>query len=379
MIIAAYNLVVALLVFGVVRQLHRRRAQLSAGLVVVAALATIGSAVVLATSAFLLRPEFSGFFGLRLMAYAVFLHSPLFLVAAAWVVRREQSALAAFGATVAALIIGIGIHAFLIEPSRLQLTRYTVESPRLREPLRIAVLADIQTDVIGEHERRAVEWAMASEPDLVLLPGDFIQTSNKREPVEVEKHARLGRELAALFEELEVDAPLGAFAVQGDIDGPRWADIFDGLTIEAKPGRETFEIRDDVLLTTLPIETSHNTTTHVARPHSAPLHVVVGHGPNFALSVDVDADLLIAGHTHGGQVQLPIIGPLLTLSRVPRAWAAGALTRLSSGATLIVSKGIGMERGAAPRLRFLCPPEVVIVDVVPAAGALPEAGERRAR
>jgi hypothetical protein len=50
---------------------------------------------------------------------------------------------------------------------------------------------------------------------------------------------------------------------------------------------------------------------------------------------------------------------------VPRAWAAGT-TRLDSGRTLVVSRGVGMERGDAPRLRFLCRPEIVIVEIVPA-------------
>jgi hypothetical protein len=93
-------------------------------------------------------------------------------------------------------------------------------------------------------------------------------------------------------------------------------------------------------------------------------HIVLGHSPNFALG-RVDADLLVAGHTHGGQVRLPWIGPLMTLSAVPRAWAAGT-TRLDSGRTLVVSRGVGMERGDAPRLRFLCRPEIVIVEIVPA-------------
>jgi predicted MPP superfamily phosphohydrolase len=55
----------------------------------------------------------------------------------------------------------------------------------------------------------------------------------------------------------------------------------------------------------------------------------------------------------------------MTLSQVPRAWAAG-LTELKGGGTLIVSRGVGMERGDAPRLRFLCTPEIVVIDVVPA-------------
>jgi len=55
----------------------------------------------------------------------------------------------------------------------------------------------------------------------------------------------------------------------------------------------------------------------------------------------------------------------MTRSGVPRSWAAG-VTQLGPGKTLIVSRGIGMERADAPRIRFLCRPEIVIVDVMPA-------------
>ncbi|MBD1937970.1 hypothetical protein [Microcoleus sp. FACHB-68] len=93
-------------------------------------------------------------------------------------------------------------------------------------------------------------------------------------------------------------------------------------------------------------------------------HIVLGHAPDCALG-DVDADLLVAGHTHGGQVRLPFVGPVFTRSKIPRSWAAG-MTKLTGNRTLIVSRGIGMQRGVAPRVRFLCRPELVIIELLPA-------------
>jgi predicted MPP superfamily phosphohydrolase len=76
--------------------------------------------------------------------------------------------------------------------------------------------------------------------------------------------------------------------------------------------------------------------------------------------------LLVAGHTHGGQVQIPFFGPPITLSRVPRSVAAGGFHSLD-GRAIYVSRGIGNERGWAPRVRFLAPPEVSLLTLESAA------------
>jgi hypothetical protein len=90
---------------------------------------------------------------------------------------------------------------------------------------------------------------------------------------------------------------------------------------------------------------------------------MIGHSPNYSLG-QVEADLLIAGHTHGGQLRIPLFGPVFTLSQVPGSWTSG-MTLIAPGRRLIVSRGIGMERGNAPRMRFLCRPELLILDLAP--------------
>lgn len=81
-------------------------------------------------------------------------------------------------------------------------------------------------------------------------------------------------------------------------------------------------------------------------------------------------DLVVAGHTHGGQIVVPWYGPPMTLSRVPREVAAGGLHRVNGNA-VYVSRGVGMERMQAPPMRFLCPPEVTIVTLASASADAP--------
>lgn len=158
---------------------------------------------------------------------------------------------------------------------------------------------------------------------------------------------------------------MGAFATRGNTEHNDWPQLFTASRVTPLTGTTTITA-GEVDLTALDLWDSFDSEIRVSG--SERFHIVFGHSPNFALG-NVDADLLIAGHTHGGQIRLPIFGAIITMSSVPNAWAAGA-TNLGDGRTLVVSRGIGMERGKAPRLRFLCRPEVVIVDIVPGEGHL---------
>lgn len=252
------------------------------------------------------------------------------------------------------------VYAFAYEPRNLEVTRHEVVSDRVGAPLRIAVIADLQTDAPGDHERAALKAVMDAQPDLIVFVGDVIQHGDPR------AYADAWATLRGIAEPLALSAPLGVYLVEGDSEYPHgddWIAHAEAMGLTVWPRETTSRrIRDDVVLTGFGLRASASSELEVQRPDET-LHVVFGHRPAFALG-NIDADLLLAGHTHGGQVQLPGWGPILTLSKVPRRWASGR-TELPSGATLLVSRGVGMERAAAPRIRFWCKPEVMLVDVVP--------------
>jgi hypothetical protein len=253
----------------------------------------------------------------------------------------------------AVFILGIGGYAFIIEPHWLELTNVQLHSAKISHPFRVAIVADLQTDEIGSHERKALDLALESEPDLILMPGDYLQENSR------DRH-RLGSEFNDLLKEFEFGAPLGAFATQGDTEHNDWPNLFAASGVTPLTNTTTISA-GDVNVTGLDLADSLDTSIHVKGYDR--YHIVFGHSPNFAMG-NVDADLLIAGHTHGGQVRIPVLGPILTLTSVPRAWASG-VTKLGEKRTLIVSRGIGLERGRAPRLRFFCRPEIVIADILP--------------
>lgn len=333
----------------------RKQPRLALLLLIVACLAA-PLAVSIATSA-------RSFMRLRLLAWGVFAAFPVGAVAVALLVRKRSRPYA-LGALLAAVVtLGIYAFAFHIEPYRLEVNHYEIVTERLEEPLRIVLLADIQTDSIGDHERRALRIAREANADLILLAGDYLQCSSKRQLAEQTPLFR------RLLNDPPLRAPLGVHAVAGNCEyGREWTPLFEGT------GVKTYEDSTSVDVGPLRLSLLSFNDGRLGRTierEDERFHIAMGHYPDFALRAPVAADLLVAGHCHGGQVRVPGFGPPITLSSVPRAWTQG-MTALDGDRKLIVSRGIGMERGYAPRLRFLCRPEVIVIDLMPAphAGAV---------
>ncbi len=265
-------------------------------------------------------------------------------------------------------LIAVGIDATFIEPFRLRVeTARVAVSPQRAgaEPIRIGVLTDLQTNGVTAYERSAVALLMAQHPDIVLLPGDVFQGSAAQ--FDATRDA-----LRDLFARL-AEAPGGVFLVLGDTDG-------DGQhlweMLRSTPVRflvnETTRInvrgrRITIGGTELRYNTSAARGIVEGLEHAAEdddIRILLAHRPDVVLGLQPQSriDLVVAGHTHGGQIVVPGFGPLMTLSSVPRAVAAGGFHQLE-GNRIYVSRGVGCERNQAPRIRLFCPPEVSLLTV----------------
>jgi uncharacterized protein len=351
-----YNLVMLVVDVAAVWLLSRRR-----GLLVWCCAMALAGGVAAGLAIFLAHctEEAQGFAShfaiFRLWSYGVFLHGVALLIATAVLWRRDRLWMAC-GAVLAAIVTLLaGADAFLIEPHWLEVSHYQIASRKIRRPLRIVVVADLQTDNFGQYERDVLRQALAEKPDLILLAGDCFQATWLQE-------MSLRAELQRFFREVHFKAPLGVFAVRGNVDPSDLRGLFKGSDVTAVATGRSIDLRE-LQLTCLGLRDSFDTQLKVTSADLDKFHLVLGHVPNFALG-NMEADLLVAGHTHGGQVRIPWIGPLITHSAIPNAWAAG-LTDLPGGVKLLVSRGIGMERGNAPRMRFLCRPELVVIELTP--------------
>ena len=348
-------LFIAILAAVVLRRRHPRR---DAGLLPV----TAGLALVLGVGAVATFVSLSYFFAaVRILADAVFLAVPLYLGAAGWWARPRVRQLAW---AAAAVVVMVAVWSMVVEPRWLEVNHQRVVSEKLDRPIRLVVVADLQADHWGAYEERVLREIAAQEPDLLLFTGDYFQVGPEERPALQTSFQEAFRR--SLGNSVGKGKSIRAIAIEGDVDWGDWWRAFDGLGVDVVLSSQRVELAG-LTLTTL---SSHDSRAPI---HGHPLpvaesdrfHVVMGHAPDFALD-HPPADLLLAGHVHGGQVRLPWIGPLVTFSSVPRSWAVGR-TDFDDGRILMVSRGLGMERGSAPRLRFLCRPELLVVDLVPAA------------
>jgi predicted MPP superfamily phosphohydrolase len=310
----------------------------------------------------------SAFTVLRLLAQFVF--GELFLVVAIVGIvclRRRRPVRGAAITAVALIIGGAYVEAYHREPHDLQVRNHEVRLGRMSgRPLRIAHLSDIQTAEVGPYEERALREAMALAPDLIVLTGDYVQGWNEDAPPELERAFR------DLVRRARLQAPLGVFAVKGDVEGPGWTDLFAGTGVTCLQGRSALVTRPEdgrtLAIVGLDSSVSHGSSPQairntIAAGPPADLRLVIGHAPDFvAHVVPGTVDLALAGHTHGGQVVLPLLGPPIVLSRLPRRYAADVNDY--AGTPIHVTRGVGMERGTAPQFRFLCRPEICLLTLV---------------
>mgnify|MGYP000843948011 CR=1 FL=1 len=256
----------------------------------------------------------------------------------------------------------ISFYATWIEPFHVHTTQQHLafSAHPTGTPLRLLHISDIHYEGMSPRESALLAHVEALKPDLIVLTGDYLNLSSVHDP-----EAQAG--VRALLSQLH--APGGVYAITGSpaVDVTDVVPhIFEGLPIcwlndEITPvswhGLDFWLMgvrctlhpeRDSAMLKQL----------KASIPSAAPI-LLLYHTPDLMPdAAHLDIDLYLAGHTHGGQLRLPLYGAIFTSSRWGKRYEMGRYQERDT--TLYVSRGLGLEGLGAPRARFLAPPEIIL-------------------
>lgn len=267
-------------------------------------------------------------------------------------------------ATLLLLLAGIVFWGFLIEPGRLVVKHETIRIdnwPQELDGLRIAVLSDIHADdwfVTDKKLRSIVAETNNLQPEVIVILGDYM-ASNGHVTRRVEPEV-----FAAVLKDLR--APSGVYSVLGNHDW--WysgAKVRQGLEQTGIKVLDNQALQIDVRGTSLWLVGLSDLWTRPQRvaetvaqvPEGQPM-IALTHNPDIFPQVPERVPLLLAGHTHGGQVRFPVIGTVVESSEYGDRYVRGHV--VENNHHLFVTTGIGTS--IVP-VRFGVPPEIVLLTI----------------
>jgi predicted MPP superfamily phosphohydrolase len=275
---------------------------------------------------------------------------------------------AASGACVGLVALGIA-WSFTVGQARVARTRLRVELPGLGEEiagLRVVQISDLHigNGLEGARLARMVERVNASEPDLVAITGDIFD----RDPRHLPEAAQLGR----------LRARYGVFAILGNHDTYVGAERVAGALAQHAPALRL--LRDELVKLPLPapfyvagvedpggrwyergLRYGALDSLRASWPGDGPVLLLAHHPEVFEHAADLGFPLVLAGHTHGGQLALPLRGGHWNLARVMTPLTRGVFRR--GATTLYVNRGLGV---GGPAMRFHCSREIATIELAAA-------------
>ncbi|HEY8561713.1 MAG TPA: metallophosphoesterase [Pyrinomonadaceae bacterium] len=263
--------------------------------------------------------------------------------------RRLFFALALFG-------LACFAYAYFVEPYWLDVRRVEIKSAKIPagKRLRVVHISDLHSDPAARLEEKLPSAIAAEKPDLIVYTGDSVNS-----PEGLPVFRKCLTELARV-------APV--YVVKGNWDVWFWKnlDLFGATGArELNGAAERLEIGGvPVWLAGAFVGSENKLTETLSKIPKNEFSLFLFHYPDLIEQASAaEMDLYCAGHTHGGQVAMPFYGALVTFSKFGKKYEGGTYevgkTRLN------VNRGIGMEGGNAPRVRFCARPEITVIDIMP--------------
>ena len=253
----------------------------------------------------------------------------------------------------------------------LEVNEYEIQSDRIPEVFtgfRIAQVSDLHNAEFGENNTRLIELLSQTDPDIIVLTGDLIDSRQTDIEIALE-FARQATKISPVyyvsgnhearvneFEDLKMGlVEAGVVVLENQkVKISREGESITLMGIDDPSFREDYLFGDAEHVAKLAIEGLQN--------ESDGYTILLSHRPElFDLYAETGMDLVFSGHAHGGQFRLPFIGGLVAPNQgfFPK-YDAGQFT--CENTTMIVSRGVG---NSIVPVRFNNRPEIVVVELKP--------------
>ena len=253
--------------------------------------------------------------------------------------------------------VGIGcfMYASFIEPYWIDVRHVEIKTDKFKETdLTIVQISDLHCDDKIRIERKLPEIINALNPDVIVFTGDALNSI---------------RALSTFRKTLsDLKAKIGKYAVRGNSDVwfLKTIDLFRGTGFVELDGqaRVLLKNQEKFSISGLSIDSNFRNFSFLNSIPPDAYNILLFHYPGINEEIgDSHIDLFLSGHTHGGQIALPFYGALITLSKYGKKYESGRYD--IAGKVLYVNRGIGMEGGLAPRVRFFARPEITVFYIKP--------------
>ena len=256
-------------------------------------------------------------------------------------------------------LAGSAYYAFEIEPATLTLRHQSLSLKNWcpeHDGLRVMLISDLhqgKTAAAFARLEKVVEMSNGQEPDLVFLLGDYIGEAGRRATPEDTAEVLAG-----------LKSRYGVYAILGNHDW--W---YDGMRVRRALERHGIHVLENenavreingkkLNILGLPDRDTRPWFLQkgITKPDEKWPTVILSHSPDYFRELGIPFVLMLSGHTHGGQIVLPLLGPPFVPSDYGKEHAKGLLD--AGKQKLFITIGVGTSLLPA---RFLCPPEIVLL------------------
>ena len=256
-------------------------------------------------------------------------------------------------------------YGLIFEPNNIQIEKINIAIENLPESFnntKIVHLTDFHSYGFNEREKRVLEILEDLNPDFVFITGDFIDHKTK----DINSCQEFWQELGSKYQGKIFGITGNHEYWNNDIEIKDFKNLLEesGIVILSNENEKIFQDNEYIYL--IGVDDPHTGNDNLEKAAAGTEEnipkILLAHSPDIVNDLEnlekENIDLILAGHTHGGQIKIPFIKPFWTPTKNRGKYASGLFE--ISHSYLYVNRGIGTT--ALP-IRFNCPPEITVIEL----------------